>query len=126
MQGDQFTNAVDLVLNMGDNVYLDGTDDKDWFFGYWTDYFGENLTNLPWWSVYGNHDIVGKDQCACESEVCTLVTGDTPRQGWDMPARNYIKEHKGITFIALEQNSHDIAARILLEGYERDSLVLFY
>jgi len=109
---------VKFVINVGDSAYLSGVapSERDSFFNtMWPGFFGDLTKNVPWYSVYGNHDIVGKDNCVCGgNSTCTLVTG-SPTKGWYMPDLHYmVKSLDGskVTLIALEQNAHDINAMI--------------
>eukprot|EP01084_Bolivina_argentea_P124850 221244_1 len=54
-----------FIAAVGDNFYWTGQNCQEWD-TYWRDIYGPNLTasNIPWLSVYGNHDWANKDKDA--------------------------------------------------------------
>eukprot|EP01065_Artemidia_motanka_P008037 TRINITY_DN14016_c0_g1_i1.p1 TRINITY_DN14016_c0_g1~~TRINITY_DN14016_c0_g1_i1.p1 ORF type:complete len:373 (+),score=95.96 TRINITY_DN14016_c0_g1_i1:488-1606(+) len=103
---------VKFVVNVGDSFYCDGvTGDGDpkWQ-SYWKDVYGDadpsrDLTSLPWYSVYGNHDMGNQDPCPCgDPSSCNQVNNSVPN--WVMPDLTYhvAREDLGVELIGLDTN----------------------
>lgn len=86
-----------FVINVGDSFYPNGIasrTDAKWQ-NTWSNIYGPDLTNLPWFSVYGNHDYEGKDGCArasskTDTSQCAQVLAD--QANWIMPKLWYSSE----------------------------------
>lgn len=81
---------VQFVINVGDSFYPDGVanqTDPKWS-EVWLDVYG-NLTSLPWFSVYGNHDYNGRDRCACQLDTSGCAQVNPGVGNWVMPDLNY-------------------------------------
>ena len=60
---------VKFVINVGDSFYPNGVfdaEDQQWQ-SKWREVYSENLRSVPWYSVYGNHDMVG-DNGTCSDD----------------------------------------------------------
>merc|ERR1719181_1504761 len=69
---------VKFVVNVGDSFYpngLSGKDDPQWQ-SKWRNVYSQKLRDVPWYSVYGNHDLQ-QDPCSCSGDpkVCAQVNG---------------------------------------------------
>merc|ERR1719436_261052 len=70
---------VRFVINVGDSFYPSGVaskDDPQWQ-KKWRDVFPESVRSVPWYSVYGNHDL-HMDPCACTDDLskCAQINAD--------------------------------------------------
>jgi len=112
---------VKFVINVGDNFYATGVDSPTasrWKES-WLDVYGPEITNLKWYSVYGNHDYEGSDACACTNPEekpsgCAQLNGMKGQfhenlNGWYMPNLYYhdtsYLEEFGIEVVALDTNN---------------------
>ena len=76
---------VKFVVNVGDSFYPNGVrsrDDSQWD-KKWREVYARELLAVPWYSVYGNHDLMS-DPCACDASrrACAQVNqnpGDRSR-----------------------------------------------
>lgn len=123
---------VKFVLNLGDSFYPAGVADKydaRWSTT-WKNVYGATITNLRWYSIYGNHDYEGRDYCACADpaknpSACAqrLTSG---MDGWYMPDlyyhdTTYLSE-LGIEIVAMDTNSvAESACQYLPSGCSRGS-----
>lgn len=104
---------VKFVLNLGDSFYPAGVSnlqDSRWTTS-WKNVYGDQITNLRWYSIYGNHDYEGKDRCACgdpahDPSLCAqrITSG---MRGWYMPDLYYHEEvaDLGLEIIGLDTNN---------------------
>merc|ERR1719150_2230679 len=112
---------VKFVINVGDNFYATGVSSPDaerWQQS-WKGVYGDTITNLKWYSVYGNHDYEGSDACACtdpatDASACAQLNGFNGQyhsnlNGWYMPDLYYkdtsLLEEFGIEIVGLDTNS---------------------
>merc|ERR1719150_958046 len=112
---------VKFVINVGDNFYATGVSSPDaerWTQS-WKNVYGDKITNLKWYSVYGNHDYEGADACACtdpaqDQSACAQLNGMNGNyhenlNGWFMPNLYYhdttMLEEFGIEIVGLDTNS---------------------
>jgi len=70
---------VKFVINVGDSFYPSGVaskDDPQWQTK-WRDIFPPKVRSVPWYSIYGNHDL-HIDPCVCTDDVskCAQVNAD--------------------------------------------------
>jgi len=70
---------VKFVINVGDSFYPSGVaskKDPQWQ-KKWRDVFSPKLRSVPWFSVYGNHDL-HIDPCACTDDLsqCAQINAD--------------------------------------------------
>jgi len=88
---------VRFVVNVGDSFYPNGVtsaQDPQWQ-AKWRDVYAEQLRSVPWYSVYGNHDLHA-DPCACTEDdaQCAQVNPDvTDRSRFYMPAPSFHVDH---------------------------------
>jgi len=104
---------VKFVINVGDSFYPGGVTSKtdpQWDLK-WRNIYHQELRDVPWYSVYGNHDYL-RDSCACAnftSEMtCNLITDRTDdRNFFYMPDVNFFSEHPelGLEVVALDMNT---------------------
>lgn len=118
---------VSFVINVGDSFYPQGTyfDDSQWYTK-WGDIYGKiprpvkgpaARRVVPWYSVYGNHDVSQKDlDCGCRSDTqkCNQVRrhGFQPNANlsWYMPnVSYYLQPLAGLPteLLALDVNARD-------------------
>jgi len=92
-EGDRFR----FIVNVGDSFYCDGVNGNwdgrwksFWHNVYVDDDYSRDLTRLPWYSVYGNHDMGSRDPCPCDSTGmgCKQVQ-NTRFPTWVMPNLSY-------------------------------------
>jgi len=74
----------------------------------WRDIYSQKLRSIPWYSVYGNHDL-HKDPCSCSDDVseCAQTNWDiTDLNYFYMPGLSWVKEHAELELevVALEMN----------------------
>lgn len=101
---------VQFVVNVGDSFYPGGVtnrSDPSWDTK-WRDVYSERLRSVPWYSVYGNHDLY-VDPCACADDVleCAQVNPNiSDLRYFYMPDTSYYVEHQGLKLevIALDMN----------------------
>eukprot|EP00930_Biecheleria_cincta_P089951 TRINITY_DN7929_c1_g1_i1.p1 TRINITY_DN7929_c1_g1~~TRINITY_DN7929_c1_g1_i1.p1 ORF type:complete len:456 (+),score=74.35 TRINITY_DN7929_c1_g1_i1:59-1426(+) len=108
---------VQFVINVGDSFYpngVTGKNDPQWD-QKWRNVYHQELRDVPWYSVYGNHDYL-QDKCACSnftSEMtCNLIRDRTDdRNFFYMPDVNFFKEHPelGLEVVALDMNAFEFA-----------------
>lgn len=96
-----------FVINVGDSFYPNGVNnnnDGQWW-SKWRNIYDQSIINLPWFSVYGNHDLGPNDKwCVCGDYCAQINPGQA---GWYMPGVNYIDErysHLGVEIVALDTN----------------------
>jgi len=104
---------VKFVLNLGDSFYPAGVSslqDSRWDSS-WKNVYGDQVTNLRWYSIYGNHDYEGRDYCACgdpanKPSLCAQRVTSGMR-GWYMPDLYYHEEiaDLGIEIVAVDANN---------------------
>mmetsp|Transcript_123150 Transcript_123150/g.239378 ORF Transcript_123150/g.239378 Transcript_123150/m.239378 type:complete len:435 (-) Transcript_123150:277-1581(-) len=103
---------VKFILNLGDSFYSTGItskSDSKWQ-SRWRDIYAPELRSVPWYSVYGNHDIYDDSGCACGSSdgsQCNQLNYDINNKDFFyMPGVNWHKEHPelGIEVVALDFN----------------------
>jgi len=88
---------VKFLINVGDSFYPGGVaskDDPQWQIK-WRDVYSDALRSIPWYSVYGNHDM-HQDPCSCSDNVwdCAQVNADVnDLSSFYMPALSWFKEH---------------------------------
>jgi len=95
------------VLNLGDSFYVagvNGVDDQRWDTT-WRNKYSDELRNVPWYSVYGNHDY-GEDACACRDSNDQCAQTQYDKDGWKMPDLSYniVMEDLNLEIIALDTN----------------------
>lgn len=105
---------VKFVINLGDSFYPTGVGfpgkDSQWN-SKWLDVYEKQLTDLPWFSVYGNHDYQGGDSCSCsyDNKGCAQVNANV--SGFTMPDLSYYDtrylKDMGIEIVALDLNAAD-------------------
>lgn len=101
---------VKFVINVGDSFYPDGVankSDPQWDTK-WRQIYSKTLRSVPWYSVYGNHDL-HKDPCICSDDVaeCAQVNHNTSDLDYFfMPNTSYFVEHEDLDLevIALDMN----------------------
>jgi len=106
---------VKFILNMGDSFYPAGIEtghSSEWTTK-WLNVYG-SLTDLPWFSVYGNHDYEGTDRCSCNYDTsgCAQVNPSISKtSGWFMPNVSYFDtrylDELHLEIIALDLNAVD-------------------
>lgn len=91
-QGDKFK----FVVNVGDSFYCDGVGDAgdDRWNTFWSNHYGDSnsardVTQVPWYSVYGNHDMGSNDNCACVDSTSECNQVNSGVTNWIMPDVNY-------------------------------------
>eukprot|EP00929_Paragymnodinium_shiwhaense_P092179 TRINITY_DN5205_c0_g1_i1.p1 TRINITY_DN5205_c0_g1~~TRINITY_DN5205_c0_g1_i1.p1 ORF type:complete len:462 (-),score=77.36 TRINITY_DN5205_c0_g1_i1:218-1540(-) len=103
---------VKFILNLGDSFYPTGITSKQdgkWQ-SRWRDIYAPELRSVPWYTVYGNHDIYDDHGCACGSadgSQCNQLNSDISNKDFFyMPGVNWHKEHPelGIEVVALDFN----------------------
>eukprot|EP00929_Paragymnodinium_shiwhaense_P107980 TRINITY_DN74312_c0_g1_i1.p1 TRINITY_DN74312_c0_g1~~TRINITY_DN74312_c0_g1_i1.p1 ORF type:complete len:473 (+),score=75.80 TRINITY_DN74312_c0_g1_i1:79-1419(+) len=103
---------VKFILNLGDSFYPTGITSKSdgkWQ-SRWRDIYAPELRSVPWYSVYGNHDVYDDHGCACGSSdgsQCNQLNSDIDNKDFFyMPGVNWHKEHPelGIEVVALDFN----------------------
>lgn len=101
---------VEFIINVGDSFYPSGVTGKsDWAWNAkWRDMYNQKLRNVPWYSVYGNHDY-HVDPCICSDDpnACAQVNYDiNNREFFYMPGYNWIHEHAdlGLEVVAMDTN----------------------
>jgi hypothetical protein len=103
---------VKFVINLGDSFYPKGVkskQDRQWD-GSWRNIYSKELRSVPWYSVYGNHDLL-EDPCACSrnTQDCAQVNGNESNLDFFfMPHTSYFREHPdlGLEVIALDLNRY--------------------
>lgn len=101
---------VKFIINIGDSFYPHGVmskSDPQWE-SKWRSIFPKKLRDVPWYSVYGNHDFQ-HDPGACSMDIaaCAQVNSNlTDLNYFYMPDVNWFKDHPelGIEIVALELN----------------------
>jgi len=101
---------VKFVINVGDSFYPHGVvskNDPQWETK-WRQVYHQKLRDVPWYSVYGNHDLQ-HDKCAYSDDLadCAQVNDDPDNLAFFyMPSLNWFKEHPelGLEVVALELN----------------------
>eukprot|EP00930_Biecheleria_cincta_P045628 TRINITY_DN31448_c0_g1_i1.p1 TRINITY_DN31448_c0_g1~~TRINITY_DN31448_c0_g1_i1.p1 ORF type:complete len:438 (+),score=55.13 TRINITY_DN31448_c0_g1_i1:50-1363(+) len=117
---------VKFILNLGDSFYPSGITSKSdgkWQ-SIWRDIYAPELRSVPWYSVYGNHDIYADWGCACgnaDGSQCNQLNSDiNDKDFFYMPGVNWFKTHPelGIEVVALDFNevsehtcSYELAAK---------------
>eukprot|EP00931_Biecheleriopsis_adriatica_P050337 TRINITY_DN29137_c0_g1_i1.p1 TRINITY_DN29137_c0_g1~~TRINITY_DN29137_c0_g1_i1.p1 ORF type:complete len:409 (+),score=60.29 TRINITY_DN29137_c0_g1_i1:31-1257(+) len=105
---------VKFIINVGDSFYphgVRGKDDPQWD-SKWRKIYHEELRSVPWYTVYGNHDLIG-DPCACASNSsaeCALVNPNiTDLDYFYMPDVNWNKEHPELDLevVAMDTNEYE-------------------
>jgi len=102
---------VKFVINVGDSFYPFGVyskDDPQWQ-AKWRDVYNDTLRSIPWYSVYGNHDMI-QDPCSCseDTRACAQVNANiTDLSRFYMPSVNWFKEHPelGLEVIGMDLNT---------------------
>jgi len=91
-QGDKFK----FVVNVGDSFYCDGVGDAgdDRWNTMWRNVYSDSnpardATQVPWYSVYGNHDMGANDHCACVDDTSQCNQVNSGITNWIMPDVNY-------------------------------------
>mmetsp|Transcript_71737 Transcript_71737/g.126633 ORF Transcript_71737/g.126633 Transcript_71737/m.126633 type:complete len:418 (+) Transcript_71737:71-1324(+) len=105
---------VQFIINVGDSFYPNGVkskQDPQWWTK-WRNIYDQELRNLPWYSVYGNHDYNGDASCACGSnpQACAQFNADfNNRNFFYMPNLNWNREHPelGLEVVALDMNAYE-------------------
>merc|ERR1719356_1621736 len=103
---------VKFVINVGDSFYPNGVESKtdpQWD-EKWRSRYSAELRSVPWYSVYGNHDL-HKDPCNCAEapDACAQVNGNTTdRNFFYMPSYTWSLEHRelGVEIIAMDMNHY--------------------
>lgn len=100
---------VKFVLNLGDSFYISGVkgvDDPRWE-QTWRKRYSDALRNVPWYSIYGNHDY-GEESCACRDSEDQCAQTQYKTDGWYMPNLNFNKIHSDLNLevIALDTNNY--------------------
>lgn len=101
---------VRFIINVGDSFYPGGVrnkSDPQWD-EKWRTIYSEELRAIPWYSVYGNHDL-HVDNCTCSDDLseCSQVNVDTgDRNYFYMPNTSYFVKHDDldVEVIALDTN----------------------
>jgi len=104
---------VKFIVNLGDSFYPDGVsgkDDPQWD-RKWRNVYAQELRNVPWYSVYGNHDY-HNDPGACSMDAShgALVNDDINNLNhFYMPAYNWFKQHPELDMevVALDFNAFE-------------------
>jgi len=106
---------VKFIINVGDSFYATGVKDKKdkrWQ-KFWRDIYAPELRSVPWYSVYGNHDIYGDDGCACgkaDGSQCAQVNGDINNKNFFyMPNVSWYKEHPEFDLEVIGLDFNDMA-----------------
>ena len=103
---------VKFILNLGDSFYPTGITSKSdgkWQ-SRWRNIYAAELRSVPWYTVYGNHDVYDDWGCACGSadgSQCNQVNSNiNDKNFFYMPGVNWHKEHPelGIEVVALDFN----------------------
>jgi len=108
---------VKFVINVGDSFYPFGVvskSDPQWQLK-WRDVYNTtsvdiaDTTSVPWYSVYGNHDMIN-DPCACaeDDQACVQVNANvSDLSSFYMPSLNWNKEHPelGLEVIGMDLNT---------------------
>jgi len=103
---------VKFIINVGDSFYPEGVksrDDPQWDVK-WRNIYHQKLRNVPWYSVYGNHDY-HHDPCACSTDPaqCAQVNWNWfDRSHFYMPGFNYYRAHEemDLEVIGLDLNRY--------------------
>mmetsp|Transcript_67000 Transcript_67000/g.158011 ORF Transcript_67000/g.158011 Transcript_67000/m.158011 type:complete len:349 (+) Transcript_67000:48-1094(+) len=88
---------VKFIINVGDSFYPDGVhnrSDPQWD-EKWRQVYSSTVRNVPWYSVYGNHDYQG-DPCACSEDLssCAQINDNIIDMNYFfMPDMSFFKEH---------------------------------
>lgn len=103
---------VKFIVNLGDSFYPAGitskTDGK--WQSVWRNIYASELRSVPWYTVYGNHDMYDDWGCACgkaDGSQCNQINSDINNKNFFyMPGVNWYKEHPelGIEVVALDFN----------------------
>ncbi|CAK9022112.1 Purple acid phosphatase 7, partial [Durusdinium trenchii] len=101
---------VQFVINVGDSFYPDGVankSDAQWELK-WRQVYSSRVRSVPWYSVYGNHDLHA-DPCACSDDlaVCAQVNDDENNLAYFfMPNHSWYRHHAemDLEVIALDLN----------------------
>jgi len=102
---------VKFIINVGDSFYPGGVvskSDPQWE-NKWRRVYHQELRSVPWYSVYGNHDLY-YDVCACSPDPfqCAQVNADSNNLDFFyMPNRSWSKIHTELDLevIALDLNT---------------------
>ncbi|CAK0894525.1 unnamed protein product [Prorocentrum cordatum] len=113
---------VRFVVNVGDSFYPVGVvskSDPQWETK-WRSIYSFQLRSVPWYSVYGNHDLF-EASCACSEDVsqCAQVNYDEDnRDFFVMPGPSYYKEFPdlGIEIVGLDLNHFALGDRAKSES----------
>ncbi|CAK0801830.1 unnamed protein product [Prorocentrum cordatum] len=101
---------VRFVVNVGDSFYPNGVKDRvdpQWE-AKWRSLYSFQIRAVPWYSVYGNHDL-HEASCACtedESHCAQANYNEDDRDFFAMPGTSYYKElpDLGIEVVGLDLN----------------------
>lgn len=88
----------EFIISTGDNFYccgVAGTNDPQWDSSFENIYTAHSL-HVPWMPVLGNHDYMGNTQAQIDYSSIS--------RRWQMPARYYAVNAKGVTIIFLDTN----------------------
>jgi len=102
---------VKFMINVGDSFYPGGVvskTDPQWE-NKWRRVYHQELRSVPWYSVYGNHDLY-YDACACSPDplYCAQVNADPNNLDFFyMPNRSWFKPHPelDVEVVALDLNT---------------------
>jgi len=103
---------VRFVVNVGDSFYPDGVSSKldpQWQHK-WRDVYPEQLRSIPWYSIYGNHDL-RHDPCMCTDDLsaCAQVNANiSDLDYFYMPDVNWHREHPDLNLevVGLDLNHY--------------------
>jgi hypothetical protein len=103
---------VKFVINVGDSFYPEGVtgkNDNQWQTK-WRNIYPQKLRDIPWYSVYGNHDY-HHDPCACHSDPhkCAQVNWNWyDRNFFYMPGFNWHRAHDELDLevVAMDMNQY--------------------
>lgn len=106
---------VKFIINVGDSFYPNGVSSKtdpQWDLK-WRNVYHQELRDVPWYSVYGNHDYI-RDSCVCANftseKNCQQITDRTDdRNFFYMPDVNFWNEHSelGLEVVGLDMNAFE-------------------
>mmetsp|Transcript_87440 Transcript_87440/g.182998 ORF Transcript_87440/g.182998 Transcript_87440/m.182998 type:complete len:510 (-) Transcript_87440:145-1674(-) len=114
---------VEFIVNVGDSFYPHGVTSKDdpaWD-NKWRNIY-QGLLDVPWFSVYGNHDYQS-DPCACHNDtsVCAQVNGNISNlRYFYMPNTSYFHEYPeyNLEIVGLDLNKY-------MEGWNQAATMEF-
>ena len=101
---------VKFVINVGDSFYPSGVfdaKDEQWD-SKWRHVYSAQVRSVPWYSVYGNHDMLG-DNGTCSDEAFAAQINDNIKDldHFFMPSYSWFLEHEDLDLeiLALDFNN---------------------